>query len=94
MLYDDCIERGKGIFDGGIRYLGGTLETYGNVNAADSLMAIKELVFDKKLISPEKMLEVLSKNFNGFEQERRWMLDVPKYGNDDVKCRRHDDSRA
>ena len=37
MLYDDCIERGKGIFSGGIRYLGGTLETYGNTNTADSL---------------------------------------------------------
>ena len=39
MLYDDCMERGKAIFSGGIRYLGGTLETYGNTNVADSLVA-------------------------------------------------------
>ena len=44
MLYDDCMERGKGIFSGGIRYLGGTLESYGNVNTADSLTAIRKPV--------------------------------------------------
>ena len=32
LLYDDCMENGKPIFNGGIRYLGGTLETYGNSN--------------------------------------------------------------
>jgi len=86
MLYDDCLERGKGIFDGGIRYLGGSLETYGNVNAADSLTAIQQLVFEKKKISPEGMLEALKNNFDGCETERRWMLDCPKYGNDDAQA--------
>lgn len=83
MLYDDCLGRGKGMFAGGIKYLGGTLETYGNVNTADSLTAIKELVFDKKLISSEKFIKVLDNNFNGFEKEHKLMLECPKYGNDD-----------
>jgi pyruvate-formate lyase len=83
MLYDDCMSRGKGMFDGGVRYLDGTLETYGNVNAADSLTAIKALVFDKKVITPERLLEALRNNFRGFEDEHRMMLDCPKYGNDD-----------
>jgi pyruvate-formate lyase len=83
LLYDDCLERGKAIFSGGIRYLGGTLECYGNVNAADSLTAIKELVYEKKQISPERLLAALENNFAGFEDERRLMLDSPKYGNDD-----------
>ena len=65
MLYDDCLERGKGLFAGGIRYLGGTLETYGNVNTADSLTAIKELVFDRRVITPERLLEALNANFDG-----------------------------
>ncbi len=34
LLTSDCIQRNRSIFDGGIRYLGGTLETYGNTNAA------------------------------------------------------------
>lgn len=86
MLYDDCMERGKGIFSGGIRYLGGTLETYGNVNTADSLTAIKELVYDKKVMTPEKLLEVLDNNFNGYENEHKIMVDCPKFGNDNAKA--------
>jgi len=86
MLYDDCMERGKGIFAGGIRYLGGSLESYGNVNAADSLTAIKQLVFDKKMIAPDTLLQALEKNFRGFEKERRLMVDCPKYGNDDPEA--------
>jgi len=83
MLYDDCIARGKGAFAGGIRYLGGTLESYGNVNTADSLTAIKELVYDKKLFTNDRMLKILDGNFNGYENERKMMAACPKYGNDD-----------
>lgn len=82
MLYDDCMERGKGIFAGGVRYLGGTLETYGNVNTADSLTAIKELVYDRRAFSPDELLHILEKNFNGYEAEHKMMLDCPKFGND------------
>ena len=82
LLYDSCIEKGKGAFDGGINYLGGTLETYGNTNAADSLTAIKELVYEKKLISQEELLEALNKNFAGYEKVRHKLLNAPKYGND------------
>lgn len=86
MLYDDCMEKGKGIFSGGIRYLGGTLETYGNVNTADSLTSIRELVYDKKVLTPEKLLEVLDNNFYGYEKEHKMMVDCPKFGNDDAKA--------
>lgn len=83
ILYDECIERGKGIFSGGIRYLGGTIETYGNINTADSLTAIKEIVYDKKLMTPAKLLQVLDADFEGFDSERLLLAEVPKYGNDD-----------
>ncbi len=83
MLYDDCIARGKAIFDGGIRYLGGSLESFGSVNTADSLTAIKKMVFDEKLISPERLIEVLDNNFVGYEKEHKLLKECPKYGNDD-----------
>jgi pyruvate-formate lyase len=82
MLYDDCMERGKSAFGGGIRYLGGTLETYGNTNAADSLTAIKELVYDRKLLTAEQLLEALDADFAGYAREHRLMTGAPKYGND------------
>jgi pyruvate-formate lyase len=95
LLYDDCIARGKAIFAGGIRYLGGSLESFGSVNTADSLTAIKKMVFDDKLISADKLIEVLDANFVGYPKEHKMLKDCPKYGNDDdyaddVMCELHD----
>lgn len=84
MLYDDCLERGKAIFSGGIRYLGGTLETYGNANTADSLTAIKQLVYDRRVLSPKELLAALDADFEGYDRVRRTLVDAPKYGNDDA----------
>lgn len=83
ILYDKCVERGKSILDGGIDYLGGTLETYGNVNAADSLFAIKKLVYDEKRYTLEEMINFIKNNFIGYDKQRQDCLDVIKYGNDD-----------
>jgi len=82
LLYDDCLKKGKGIFSGGIKYLGGTVETYGTTNTADSLTTIKELLFDKKEITPEELLAALDSNFTGHEIIRRKLLNQPKFGND------------
>lgn len=86
MLYDDCLTRGRGICSGGARYLGGTLETYGNVNTADSLTAIKQLVYDTHTLRPDQVLAALDANFEGYAWERRRLLDAPKYGNDDDRA--------
>ncbi len=82
MLMDDCIKRGKGIYSGGIRYLGGTLEAYGNSNVADSFTAIKKLVYDERKISLEQLVKALNSNFTSDELLRKMLLDCPKYGND------------
>ena len=84
MLYDGCLERGLPIFAGGCAHLGGSLEIYGGINAANSLASIKRLVYDEGKLSAQGMLEALDANFAGFEARRRMMLDVPKYGNDDA----------
>jgi pyruvate-formate lyase len=82
MLFDHCIDRGKALFKGGIKHLGGTLETYGNTNTADALLAIKNLVFEEKSISLEKLIAALDANFEGYMHIRKILLDQPKYGND------------
>jgi pyruvate-formate lyase len=82
LLYDDCLERGKGIYSDGVRYLGGTIESYGNTNVADSLVAIKKLVYDEKKLTLNQLVNILDNDFEGFEKERRWMIDCPKFGND------------
>jgi len=40
-------------------------------------------IFEKKLFSLKKLVEVLDADFEGFDQERLAMMQAPKYGNDD-----------
>jgi pyruvate-formate lyase len=82
LLSDPCIERGKPIFTGGIKHLGGTLETYGNTNTADALLAIKKLVFDEKSITLNELISALDANFIGYTYIRKRLLEQSKYGND------------
>lgn len=83
MLTDDCLDRGRPIFAGGVKYLGGTCETYGNTNCADSLSAIKKLVYDEQSVEPDALLQALRDNWQGHERLRRACKQAPKYGNDD-----------
>jgi len=82
-LVADCVERGRSAFGGGARYLGGTLETYGNTNAADALHAIDELVFRRRRCTLEELTAALDADFAGYESLRRECLAVAKYGNDE-----------
>lgn len=82
LLTDDCIARGKALLDGGVRYLGGTNETYGNINTSDSLWAIKDLVFIRKKYTLRQINDALLANFVGYESLRKDCLRCDKYGND------------
>lgn len=86
ILYDDCIKHGQPLLSSGVRYLGGTLETFGNNTAGDALFAIKTLVFDNKLVSLEEVKTALFNNFEGNEKLRQMLLRVPKYGNDHTEA--------
>jgi len=83
MVFDDCIKRGKGIYGGGVRYLGGTLESYGNTNTANSLVALKKLVYEEKKFTLDQIRKMVDANFVGYEKEQKMLLNAPKYGNDD-----------
>lgn len=82
ILMDDCIGRGKAVLDGGVRYLGGTNETYGNINVSDSLTAIKRRVYEEKAYSLCELRNAANSNFAGTERIRRSLWEAPKYGND------------
>jgi pyruvate-formate lyase len=82
-LFGDCLEKGVSMVNGGAKYLGGICESFGNTNTGDSLAAIKKLVYDEKKFTLKQLVEILDADFDGYELERKMMLDVPKYGNDD-----------
>lgn len=85
-LTEDCIGRGKTIKEGGAVYDFISGLQVGIANMADSLAAIKKLVFDEQKITKQQLWEALVDNFESEESQRiQTMLleDAPKYGNDD-----------
>ena len=85
MLFDDCLTQGKGLLLGG-RYVGLDIETHSVISVANSLLAIKKLVYDEKKLSQEDLLKILMADFDGYELERRMMANAPKFGNDDKEA--------
>ncbi|GAH45001.1 unnamed protein product, partial [marine sediment metagenome] len=75
-------ERGMDAEQGGadVNFAGGNI--IGTATIADSLMAIKEMVFEKKKMSMQELIEALDKNFEGREEARQELLSLPKFGND------------
>ncbi len=85
-LTDDCIGRGKTIKEGGAVYDFISGLQVGIANMADSLAAIKKLVYEEKRITPEQLWNALLDDFTSEENQKiQHMLinDAPKYGNDD-----------
>lgn len=54
------------------------------IDVADSLIAVKKLVFEEKKLTMDELLDVLDSNFEGRrgEEVRQMCLAQPKYGND------------
>ncbi|WP_294581654.1 formate C-acetyltransferase/glycerol dehydratase family glycyl radical enzyme [uncultured Thomasclavelia sp.] len=82
-VIDDCLDKGLDVTRGGAKYnLSGT-QMIQIANLADSLAAIKQLVYDEKMISSHELLEALKADFKGHEITQTMLLNkVPKYGND------------
>jgi formate C-acetyltransferase len=84
ILIDDCIKNGKDYNDGGAKYNTSYIQIVGMGSITDCLTSIQYNVFDKKIISMEDMLEILDKNFVGFESiQQKFLYKTPKYGNDE-----------
>ncbi len=82
--FQSCLEKGLDITNGGTApYITDGLSVVGAPNVADSLAAIKKVVFEDKKVSLNKLLEALDKDFEGEEEVLSWLERAPKYGNDD-----------
>lgn len=85
-LTEDCIGRGKPLKEGGAIYDFISGLQVGIANLADSLAAIKKLVFEEKKISTTELWNALMDDFasdKGKMIQKTLIEDAPKYGNDD-----------
>lgn len=85
-LMTDCLARGLDITEGGARYNLSGVQGIGTANLADSLKALKEIVFVEKRLSFDALLDVLEADFKTDDGEKvrtRLINKYAKYGNDD-----------
>ena len=77
-------QSGKDVTWGGAKYNSSGVAAIGFADVADSLSALKHLVFDKKTISSLELLDALQNDFEGHEKIHALLLrKAPKYGSDD-----------
>lgn len=84
-LVDDCIERGRSVKEGGAMYDWVSGLQVGIANLGNSLAAVRELVFDRTVVSQPALAAALRTDFAGLEGEQlrqRLLNAAPKYGND------------
>jgi pyruvate formate-lyase/glycerol dehydratase family glycyl radical enzyme len=84
IIIEDCIKKGKDYNKGGAKYNTSYIQIVGLGSITDILASLKYNVFDKKYISMEKLLDVLHKDYEGYNDIlQRFIYKTPKYGNDD-----------
>lgn len=62
-MVDDCLKRGKTVQEGGAVYNFTGPQGFGVANMADSLYAVKKLVYDEKKITMKELKEALATNY-------------------------------
>lgn len=84
IMYEGCMEKAKDVSAGGAMYnFGPGVVWSGLATYADSMAAIKKLVFEERKYTLAQLNEALKADFVGYDQIRTDCLNAPKYGNDD-----------
>lgn len=83
-LVKGCAESGKDINQGGAELGFVTIEAVTYATTVDSLLAVKYLVFDKKVCTMKELVQALRDNWVGHEKLQAIAINkAPKYGRDD-----------
>lgn len=79
-----CIDSGKDVNEGGARFNSSGIQAVGITDVADSLHAIDEVAFRKKLYSIKDIIRAMDNDFVGPHNRkiREALLAVPKFGQD------------
>ena len=84
LLVEDCIARARGYHAGGPRYTVLAPHAGGLADTADSLLAIRLLVYEQHRLTLPELAGILENNWAGHEELRREMLSaLTGYGNHD-----------
>ena len=82
-VIDGCMEQGLDITAGGAKYNKSGIQLIQAANLADSMAALKKLVYDEKKVDPHALLDALRNNFPDERLRQIMLAHAPKYGNDE-----------
>ena len=83
ILIAGCMESGKDATQGGGRYNYSGVQGVGMQDTADSLTAIKTLVYEQHLFTLPELVHAMKDDFRADERMRQVLINrAPKYGND------------
>ena len=83
LFFQGCIEKAKSPTQGAGDTVVASPMCIGIPNVIDSLIVVKQFVFDEKLISMAELVDALKKNWNGYEELRNTILKKGDFfGND------------
>jgi pyruvate formate-lyase/glycerol dehydratase family glycyl radical enzyme len=83
-VVDDCLEIGRDVTGGGAHHNFSGVQGVQIGNVADSLAALKWVLYDQKEVQAAELMTALKRNFSEDEALRQRVLHgPPKYGNDD-----------
>ncbi|MDR0434743.1 MAG: hypothetical protein LBH21_06735 [Gracilibacteraceae bacterium] len=84
VLVKGCAESGRDCTNGGAELSFATIEGVTFATTVDSLLAVKYLVFDKKICTMDELIQALRANWEGYETLQAAAKNrAPKYGQDD-----------
>jgi formate C-acetyltransferase len=82
VVIEDCISKGRDYYDSGPRYNTNYIQCTGLGTTTDSLAVMKKHVFEEQNFSMERILQAVSRNFEGEEFLRQTVLNkTPFFGN-------------
>jgi pyruvate formate-lyase/glycerol dehydratase family glycyl radical enzyme len=82
-LTDNALREGRDLIQGSSKYRYAGIEGIGFAEVADSLTAIKHLVFDEQAVTAEGLYHQIQADFPDERLRQRLINRAPKYGNDD-----------
>ncbi len=83
-VIDGCIESGKEsrkwVYPSMVHHFA---QVIGGTNVADSISAVRKVVFEDKRVTLPELIAIMDRNWEGREDIRQACLNAPKFGNDD-----------
>ncbi|MBO6089349.1 MAG: hypothetical protein J6P37_03450 [Lachnospiraceae bacterium] len=82
-LTSGCLEKGIDMWNGGSDFSATAFVFATGIDAANSLAAIKKLVYDDKELTLKEIKDALKADFVGYELIQKKLIAAPKHGNND-----------